>query len=357
MYASNGLPGMGGLDLFKASKVGDENKWENPTNLGSPINSDFNDYALVEVSDRKGYFTSERKGGAADNYKGDIYMYELPPNLFTLKVNVLDLSDRTKSTKIEGVDVTVQGKTPADKWTGKTLKDGSIYWDKKPNGDRYINEESEYKITIAKAGYYENKIPAEIKTVGLKYDQDFVVDMGLLPIKPIRLPEVRYPLAKWDLLVDSTINSKDSLLFVLNLLDENPGLVLELSSHTDPRGGNIYNQVLSENRAKACYKFLVEEKGVDPRRIIPVGKGENEPRTMYLKDGRYFEKMQEGATEVKMTEAYMATFKKDKKKFEMLQQYNRRTEGKVVTLDFDPATAAPAKPENLVFKKLPPTNK
>ena len=239
------------------------------------------------------------------------------------------------------------------------MKDGSIYWDKKANGDRYINEESEYSITISKAGYYENKTSTEIKTIGLKYDQDFVVDMGLLPIKPIRLPEVRYPLARWDLLVDSSINSKDSLLFVLNLLEENPGLILELSSHTDPRGGNIYNQVLSENRAKACYKFLVEEKGVDPRRIVPVGKGEMEPRTMYLKDGKYYEKqLADGsAQEEKMTEAYMAQFKKDKKKFEMLQQFNRRTEGKVLSLDFDPATAKPANPDYLIFKKLPPINK
>jgi peptidoglycan-associated lipoprotein len=366
VYASNGLPGMGGLDMFKAAKVGEENKWENPTNLGSPINSDFNDYALVEVSDRKGYFTSERKGGAADNYKGDIYMYELPPNVFTLKVNVFDLSDKTRTTKIDGVDVTVQGKTPADKWTGKTLKDGSIYWDKKPNGDRYINEESEYKITIGKAGYYENKIPAEIKTVGLKYDQDFVVDMGLLPIKPIRLPEVRYYVATWKFVQDSSINSLDSLNYVITLLDENPGLVLELSSHTDPRGGNTYNQVLSENRSKACYEYLVKQKGVDPRRIVPAGKGENEPRTMYLNGARYYEnppkdpttkELLPGTQELKMTEAYMAPFKKDKKKFEMLQQFNRRTEAKVVTLDFDPATAPPANPDFLVFKKLPAANK
>lgn len=359
IYASNGLPGMGGLDIFKATRVGEENKWENPTNLGSPINSDFNDYALIEVSEKKGYFTSERKGGAGDNFKPDIYMYELPPNVFTLKVNVLDLSDKKKQTKIDGADVNVVCKTTGEKWTGKTMKDGSIYWDKKANGDRYINEESEYSITISKAGYYENKTATEIKTIGLKYDQDFVVDMGLLPIKPIRLPEVRYPLARWDLLVDSSINSKDSLLFVLNLLEENPGLILELSSHTDPRGGNIYNQVLSENRAKACYKFLVEEKGVDPRRIIPVGKGELEPRTMYLKDGKYYEKqLADGsAQEVKMTEAYMAQFKKDKKKFEMLQQFNRRTEGKVLSLDFDPATAKPANPDYLIFKKLPPINK
>lgn len=356
IYASNGLPGMGGLDMYRATRIGTENKWENPTNYGSPINSDYNDYAMIEVDDRKGYFTSERKGVTGDNMRPDIYMYELPPNVFTLKVNVFDLSDKNRQTKIEGVKVVVQGNVTADKWEGVTGKDGSIYWDKKPNGDRFVNENSSYKISISKEKYYEAK-PAEFTTVGLKYNQDFVIDMGLLPIKPIRLPEVRYYVATWKFVQDSSINSKDSLNYVLTLLDEFPGLVLELSSHTDPRGGSIYNQVLSENRSKACYEYLVKEKGVDPRRIVPVGKGENEPRVMYLKDGVYSEKQVEGSTEVRMTEAYMAPFKKDKKKFEQLQQYNRRTEGKVLSLTFDPNTAPPANPDYLVFKKLPPSNK
>ncbi len=362
IYASDGLPGMGGLDMFRATKVADKNEWENPVNYGSPINSEFNDYAMVEVDDRKGYFTSERKGNVGEQFSPDIWMYELPPNIFSLKVGVYDMLDKTRQTKIEGVKVVVTGSNPNEKWEGITSKDGSVFWDKKPNGDRFIQEESDYKIQISKEGYYENKTGASISTKAVKYNQDFVLDMGLFPVKkPIRLPEVRYPLAKWDLLVDSTINSKDSLLYVYNLLLENPGLVLELSSHTDPRGNNLYNQVLSENRAKACYKFLVEEKGVDPRRIIPVGKGEMEPRVVYLYNGKYLEmepkdadgKPLAGVKAIALTEAYMNQFKKNKAVFEMLQQFNRRTEGKVVTLEFDDATAPTANPDYLQFKPLP----
>ncbi|MNE43114.1 Outer membrane porin F precursor [compost metagenome] len=272
------------------------------------------------------------------------------------------MTDKTRQTKIEGVKVVVTGSNPNEKWEGLTAKDGSVFWDKKPNGDRYIQENSDYKIAISKEGYYENKNGASISTKDLIYNQDFVLDMGLFPIKkPIRLPEVRYPLAKWDLLVDSTINSKDSLLFVYDLLIDNPGLVLELSSHTDPRGNDAYNQVLSENRAKACYKFLVEEKGIDPRRIIPVGKGEREPRTVYLNGGVYLENeplvdgvMKPGTQVIILKEAYMNQFKKTNKKlFEQLQQFNRRTEGKVVTLEFDASTAPTANPDYVIFKPLP----
>jgi peptidoglycan-associated lipoprotein len=356
IYASNGLPGMGGLDIFKAVKVGEEYKWENPTNLGSPINSDYNDYALVEATERKGYFTSERKGSKGENYKPDLYQYELPPNIFDLKVNVSDLTNKEK--KLEGVKVTVTGSTAGDKWEGVTAQDGSVFWDKKPNGDRYVNENSSYSIVLAKKdGYYEDKNGSKFTTVDLSYDQNFIIDMALIPEKPIRLPEVRYPLSQWSLLVDSTINSKDSLQFVYDLLTEYPGMVLELSSHTDARGTDNSNQVLSENRAKACYKYLVEERGVDPRRIVPVGKGEREPKTVYKKGEMY--QVGEpldmtGYEKVVLTEAYINQFKKmDKRKFEMLHQLNRRTEGKIITMDFDPATSPAANPDYKVFKPVP----
>lgn len=364
LYSSNGMPGMGGLDLYRAAKTEGKNEWTAPKNVGSPLNSEFNDYAMVELSERKGFFTSERKGNTgSDQFRPDIWMYEMPPLLFSLKVGVYDLTDKSKATKIDGAKVVVTGSNPNEKWEGITAKDGSIYWDKKPNSDRYVQEESEYTILVSKEGYYENKTPATIITKGLEGNQDFVVDMGLFPVKkPIRLPEVRYPVAKWELLVDSTINSKDSLLYVYNLLMDNPGLVLELSSHTDPRGNDVYNQVLSENRAKACYKFLVEEKGVDPRRIVPVGKGEKEPRKVYLNNGKYYENPPidpttnqpvPGTQEITLTEAYMNKFKKNKQLFDMLQQFNRRTEGRVITLDFDDQNTPPANPDYLIFKALP----
>lgn len=364
LFASNGMPGMGGLDIYRATKTEGKNEWTSPKNLGSPLNSEFNDYAMVELTDRKGYFTSERKGNTgADQFRPDLWMYELPPNLFSLKVGVYDLTDKTRQTKIDGAKVVVTGSNPNEKWEGITAKDGTIFWDKKPNSDRYIQEESEYSILVSKEGYYENKTPATIITKGLPVGQDFVVDMGLFPVKkPIRLPEVRYPLAQWELLVDSTINSKDSLLYVYNLLIDNPGLVLELNSHTDARGNDNYNQVLSENRAKACYKYLVEEKGIDPRRIIPVGKGKREARKMYVLEGKYYESMPRdaagnalaGVQEVVLTEAYINQFKKTNKKlFDALHQFNRRTDAKVITLEFDEANTPPANRDFLIFKPLP----
>lgn len=363
-FATDGRPGMGGLDIFKAKRVGEENKWTSPENMGTPVNSSSNDYALIEIDERNGFFTSERKSVHGE-YNVDIFSYEIPPFLYSLKVNVHELGDM--ASHIEDVRVVVTGANAGEKWEGYTDESGSVFWDKRPApdanfGTRYINEESSYTINIFgdPKKYHEEPKGQKISTEELNYAQDFIVDMSLIPKRPIRLPEVRYPLNKWDLLVDSTFNSKDSLLYVYKMLDEFPGLVLELSSHTDSRGSAAANEKLAINRARACYKFLVEEKGVDPRRIKPVGKGESAPRKVWLKDDQYFvdppkenDPDFDKYEEITLTEAYINKFRRDKAKFEMLHQLNRRTEGAVITLDFDPETAPEADPEWLKYVKYP----
>jgi outer membrane protein OmpA-like peptidoglycan-associated protein len=139
------------------------------------------------------------------------------------------------------------------------------------------------------------------------------------------------------LLVDSTINSKDSLNFVYDLLMEYPGMVLELSSHTDARGKDAANQLLSENRAKECVRYLVQEKGIDANRLKPLGKGESTPALW---------KDSETGEMISLTETYINQFKdKDKVKFEKLHQLNRRTEAKVLSLDYIPGAVAPSSSE------------
>jgi peptidoglycan-associated lipoprotein len=322
LFSSNGLSGMGGLDIFKATKVGDEMKWENPVNMGAPLNSNNNDYNLVEKDDKNGYFTSERKGVKGDNNKPDLYQYVIPPNLYDLTVIATNVGTKEK---IEGATVKVTG-ADGKTFEGITNADGSVSWDKQPNGDRYVIEEGSYTIKLSKEGFHEDTKGASFTTVGLDYPQSFVIDMSLLPKGVIRLPEVRYALGSAVLLVDSTINSKDSLNFVFNLLTEYPGMVLELSSHTDTRGADAKNMALSIARAKSCVDYLVKEKGVDPKRLVPVGKGETVPQ-----------KWRDPATGeiLIMTDALIVPLKKSNPKlFEFYHSKNRRTEGRVITMDY-----------------------
>ena len=108
-------------------------------------------------------------------------------------------------------------------------------------------------------------------------------------------------------------------------------MVLELSSHTDSRGTVPANQLLSENRAKECVNYLVTEKGIDPRRLVAAGKGENIP-------GKWLDPST--GEIIILTEAFIKSFEKtDKVKFEILHQLNRRTEARILDMSFDPATA------------------
>lgn len=337
-FASNGHIGLGGLDIFKAMRRGDDMRWLEPENLGTPINTDADDYHLIEVDKRNGYFTSNRKGSLGTKGLGDIWSYELPPNLFTLKVYVNEIGSPDR---IPGATIQVTG--GGEIFTGVTNDEGVYFWDKKVDGERFINEESSYEVRIMPLeGYHPSTDVGKFSTVGLEYDQDFIIEMPLLAKTPIVLPEVRYALAQWELLIDETINSKDSLNFVVDLLEEYPGMKLKLLSHTDSRGTAQSNKILAEKRAQSCVDYLVNERGVDPRRLVAEGRGEDEPRTIFkIEDGDYVVKRPTDGTpyeEILLDETYINKYKgKDGNvMFERLHQYNRRTEADVLRMDWTP---------------------
>ena len=117
-------------------------------------------------------------------------------------------------------------------------------------------------------------------TVGLKESTAFVKDFQLQCAtceSEITMPAVFYPLAKWDLVVNDEINSKDSLDFLYSTLIDNPTIIIELAAHTDTRGNDKSNQILSQKRAQTCVDYLVG-KGIDPARMVPVGYGETRPK-------------------------------------------------------------------------------
>src|SRR5690554_6210493 len=344
LFSSTGHKGLGGLDIFRATKTDDPKKFEAPKNLGTPLNSDANDYHMTELDRKNGFFTSNRTGSVGSQNLPDIWSYVLPPNIFDLKVIVSEVGG---AARIEGATVQVMEIPEAAEegeeidtvvFTGTTNTFGEIFWDKKPEGDRFINEERDYLIKILPTkGYHPSNYVEEFSTIGLEYDQNFILEMNLLPKTPIVLPEVRYALGSAKLqVIPGEINSKDSLNYVYELLEEYPGMVLRLVSHTDSRGRASSNAALAKRRAQSCVDYLVKEKGVDPNRLVPTGKGENNPRVVFLKDGKYYADKPDGEFEaVELTEKYINQFKTSNKElFEKLHQFNRRTEGEVMRMDY-----------------------
>ncbi|PWH85049.1 OmpA family protein [Brumimicrobium oceani] len=345
LFASNAHKGLGGLDIFVAPKLEGTAKFGKPENMGTPINSDANDYHLTEVTEKFGYFTSNRKGSKGTRELPDIWSYELPPNIFDLKVIVAEIggASRIDGAIVEVTEIPEETEEGEDEvepivFKGTTNSSGEIFWDKQPDGSRFINEDRDYSIKVLPLeGYHPSDNVEEFSTIGLAYDQNFILEMSLLPKTPIVLPEVRYALGRADLLVkEGEINSKDSLNYVYELLDEYPGMVLRLVSHSDARGSASANASLSKRRAQSCIDYLVKEKGVDPARLVPVGKGESTPRIVYLQNDQYYANKPEGEfTAVELTEKYINQFKTSNKEvFEKLHQFNRRTEGEVMRMDY-----------------------
>jgi peptidoglycan-associated lipoprotein len=264
-FSSNGHPGMGGLDIFKAQKLGPE-KWGKVENMGYPINSSANDFGLIVEGDKpRGYFTSNRADGKGGD---DIYSFYMPSLVFVIQGNITDVDSKQP---IAGATIKLVGSdgTSVEK---KSDENGFyIFAEKEGNAaDRYINENTTYQIFVSKNEYLNAK--GQQTTVGVDKSTTFVEDFALQniskPEKEIRFPEVLYEFGKYELLPQS----KDSLNFLYQTLIDNPTIVIELSAHTDSRGSDKLNDPLSQNRAQACVDYLVS-KGIPGDRMLAKGYG------------------------------------------------------------------------------------
>lgn len=313
-FASNGHPGLGGLDIFRS--VFRNGQWTAPVNLEVPVNSSSDDFAMIfKPGEDEGFFTSNRKGGKGGD---DLYSFINPPLVFSLQGNVKD--DRTlqfipmASVKLVGSDGTsVEAKT--DPKGFYSFSKSQI----KPN--------TTYDLTVIKEGYFNKK--ARETTVGVEKNKDFVIDFILEPIpeKPVVLPDILYDLAKWDL----KPQYQDSLQGLIKTLLENETIVVELAAHTDARDTEERNDILSQRRAESVVNYLIE-RGIDPERLVAKGYGERVPRTLQKdirKEGFLFKA---GTT---LTEAFIDSLKTVPEK-EAAHALNRRTEFRVLSKDYVP---------------------
>jgi outer membrane protein OmpA-like peptidoglycan-associated protein/tetratricopeptide (TPR) repeat protein len=275
-FSSNGLDGMGGLDIYYAQKTGW--KFSRPTNLQWPMNSGGDDFAVFftsyqgsELPDTlmgKGYFSSNRSGGRG----GDELFY-------------FELKHETKY-RLEGMIYgDIEGKPVLPNTVVQLLEmeNGIAY----PVASDTTDAKGSYAFTIQKNKDY--KVNATAKTFFAKSDyissknlpQNYEAlvtlnkDLSLVKIvknKLIDVPNIFYDLDKSDIRSDAAA-VLDSV--VMPLLVENPDLKFELGSHTDAQGDDEYNQKLSQDRADKVVAYLIE-KGISPDRLLSKGYGETQ---------------------------------------------------------------------------------
>jgi peptidoglycan-associated lipoprotein len=307
---------MGGLDIFRSTFSNGE--WSKPVNLQVPINSPGDDFAIIfNPEEDAGFFSSNRKGGRGSD---DIYSFVNPPVLFTLSGVVKD--DKTLQF-VPGAVVKLTGSNGTSVEARTDVK-GHYSFNK-----AQIKPNTTYELICMKENYLNKK--AKETTVGLESSKDFTIDFNLEPIpdKPVVLPDILYDLAKWDL----KPQYQDSLQGLIKTLDENETIIIELASHTDSRGTDESNDILSQKRAESVVNYLIA-RGIDPDRLVAKGYGERVPRRLakdVVKDGFEFK------AGTLLSQAFVDSLP-SKPEQEAAYALNRRTEFRIISKDFVPKT-------------------
>lgn len=306
-FASDGLLGMGGLDIFKTYKL-DKSSWAPPINLKSPVNSGADDFGFTvdkrRTADgkqnlkpgdllRAGFFTSNRPGGRGGD---DIYRFEQrvpPPKPVVVDTAKTEPKPLVFKMLLEGyvlekifsrpddpnspllgrkplAGATVQIEFGGRKQKVKVADDGLFKLE--------LTDNMDYTFTASLDGYLANG--TRFSTRGIGKDpanpvQTFEVEIVLDKIfrdREIVLENIYYDYDKWDIRPDA----EPTLNRLADVLRQNPSVRIQLGSHTDCRGNDGYNAELSQKRAQSAVNYLIG-KGIAAERLGAVGYGETAP--------------------------------------------------------------------------------
>lgn len=266
-FGSNGHVGMGGLDLYVARK-NDAGEWGEPVNLGYPINTFADENSiLINGAGDLAYIASSRPGGAGglDIYQFNLYETARPGKITYMKGKVYDA--RTKQplgAHFELIDLeTTKGVMASDANPG--------------NGEFLVvlPVERNYALNVSHPGYLFYSANFSLKDL-TDQSKPYLMDVPMEPIDTgsvVELKNVFFETAKFDLKPESKVE----LDKLVNFLTVNKTIRIELDGHTDNVGDKKANQLLSQNRAKAVYDYLIAH-GIDLKRLAYKGFGDTKPK-------------------------------------------------------------------------------
>ncbi len=304
-FASDGHPGYGGLDLFKA-ELKPSGGWA-VTNMGTPINSAYDDFGITFGEGESGFFTSNRNDARGyDN----IYSFELPELKIMISGWVLDKDEEPVPNaviRIVGNDGSNQKQVARD--------DGSFSFP--------LQRGISYVMLAGAKGYLNAK--QEFTSDTAEEDAEYGVDFILASInKPVVIDNIFYDFDKATLRPES----EEALDEMVQVLRDNPNVTIEMASHTDRKGSDEYNINLSSRRAKSVIDYLIAH-GIAADRLQSQGYGESRPKTITKKLARLYPQFKEGDV---LTEEYIEALSPEDQ--EAADQINRRTEFQVLSIDY-----------------------
>lgn len=273
-FASDGHPGYGKLDLFVAEKT--DKGWE-VKNLGPNINTIADDFGIFFTKyPTVGFLSSNREGGLGDD---DIYFFE----------------DKTPKPKIVNVLLNVTTKELNEDGSEKILPQTRVVLYDNTNkniGGDFSNQSGRLRFTLtpdqnfsiiaSKSGYFTKSIT--YSTIGktprvedliqdvtnISLDTSIVLEPLILE-RSIVLDNIYYDLDKADIRPDAAIE----LDKLVKILKDNPSIRIELSSHTDARASDSYNDALSQRRAESAVAYIVSQ-GIAAERLVAKGYGKRQ---------------------------------------------------------------------------------
>lgn len=308
-FSSDGHPGMGGLDIFRATAVGDpaDLRWK-VENMGFPINSAGDDFGITFGKGEDGFFSSNR--GDARGYD-HIYSFEYDPVRITIEGLVMGKDEepvKNAIIRIVGNDGSNQKEVARD--------DGSFSF--------ALQRGVKYVMLAGAKGYLNQK--QEFASDSTMEDANYWVEFILPSIsKPSVVENIFYDYDKADLRPES----KTALNELIAVLHDNPNVTIEMASHTDRWGSDAYNINLSERRAKSVVDYLVEN-GISRDRLQPHGYGKSRPKTVTKRIARLYPQFKEGDI---LTEEFIKTLSEEDQ--QAADQINRRTEFSVLSLTYN----------------------
>ena len=297
-FSSDGHPGMGGLDIFIAhpGKTG-RYVLEHP---GYPLNSQGDDFGMTfEGVKNRGFFSSNRNDGRGWDH---IYSFVNPEIVQSVKGWVYE----QEGYELPAAQVYMIGSDGTNLKLG-VKSDGSF--------EKELTPGVEYMFLATCKGFLNHK--EELKVVPMNDSHEYVLQFPLASITaPVLIDNIFYDFNKATLRPES----QTALDELVKLLNENPNVTIELSSHCDYKGSSAYNKLLAQRRAESVVNYLVD-KGIARDRLSPVGYGKEKPKTIRKKLTEKLTWLKEGDV---LTEEFIK--KLDPEKQAICNQLNRRTE-------------------------------
>ena len=259
-FASDGHPGLGGLDIFEAKSA--NNSFEKPVNVGKPLNSQMDDFGYVTNKDGLGFFSSNRDGGSGYD---DIYTFTVCTHTLSGLITDVDTKEILPNAKVILFD------DKMNKISETTSSDkGSYSFKIECNKKYYVRaSKEEYETTeksfgpVTKTG--ESKLNIELKR------NIFPVEVGTDLAKILDVSIIYFDLDKWNIRPDAA----EDLEKIIAVMNQYPNMSIDIRSHTDSRQTHKYNELLSDRRAKSTLEFMVKN-GINRNRLTAKGYGETQ---------------------------------------------------------------------------------